>query len=217
MKGSIKKYGKENTVGASERRDKSAGALHSYNQSFLPVGICPQYSGCTEQALSGCAGDYENQIGPGTGGSIRRIFPDGAACRCHHQTLGLPHRRTDGTSALWNGSTAVHSGGLAAVLRFLPVLALRHRLRTDLPGNSRQSVCHGTGRTGCRRTAYQPGAILQRTGLDLRAAGRRLLPLCRGQRKQYQPALCPYRYSGTAGGTGLLTHQTAGNQPTGNK
>ena len=115
----------------------------------------------------------------------------------------------------WGYRTGVLTGlllyGIGALL-FIP-----GGLRTDLPGNSRQSVCHGTGRTGRSRTAYQPGTGFQRAGMDLRPAGRRIFSLCRKRKKQYQSALCHHRCSGTAGSSGFLTHQTAGNKSTDRK
>ena len=77
----------------------------------------------------------------------------------------------------WFIPATSHRGVLGASC----VRRLRDRQRADVPGDDRQSVHHGAGRSAVRGHAHQPGAVLQRHRLDLRTHRRRHVLLLQGR------------------------------------
>ena len=68
---------------------------------------------------------------------------------------------------LLNRLVVVHSRTIYSFVQYVPVLVIRHRMRTNLPGNGRQSVCDGVGSTGngCQPTEFR--SVIQRAGMYL--------------------------------------------------
>ena len=73
-------------------------------------------------------------------------------------------------------------------VRRVPGGRLRHRHRAHVSRDHRQSVHHRAGRSALRRHPHQPGAIVQRRRLDLRADRRRHVLLRRRTRPGTAPA-----------------------------
>ena len=103
-----------------------------------------QYSGCAEQTFSRYTGDYPHALGliqaVVYGGYFIMALPaDGLSA------ASATARGADGPGAVWHRGVAVHSGRTDSSRLSFSAGAVRHRLRTDLPGNGFEPVCHGAG------------------------------------------------------------------------
>lgn len=138
----------------------------------LFMGLRPQHTRCAEQIFPGSTAPEQNRIGFHPSRGLRRLFPHGAAGRRLHSPLRLPRRCAARPHPLRHRRAALHSRRADHDLPLLPRLPLHHRVRTHLPRNLSQPLCHGARRPRTQRTAHQFLAILQRFGLDYRPGDR---------------------------------------------
>ena len=123
-------YEKQYSTGRD--REEFSGAVHPDSEPFLSVGVRSQYSGCAEQAFSGCTGHLQGEKRTGAGDCLWRIFSDGASGRQYHQALGIQGGDCAGAGAVRNRGPDVHSWRKNDVISILPAVPFCHRMRPHL-------------------------------------------------------------------------------------
>ena len=96
----------------------------------------------------------ENTFGTDTSRCLWRLFLNGNACRRNYPALRIPDWSYYRTDIVRNRCLTIYSRRANHVFPFFPIFSIRNRMRTDLSGNCRQSLCYRTWRKRIGRTAH---------------------------------------------------------------
>ena len=124
---------------------------------FFLWGLRSCHSGCTQQALPECSAHQYYSFRPYSGYHLSGLFPDGNTCWLFYQPLWLSPWRGLWSAPLWCGRLALYPGCCGGQFLSIPALPFHYRVRSGVPGNSRQSLCY---RTGCQGNSYQPTELI---------------------------------------------------------
>lgn len=157
-----------------------------YCHSFLSLpysfmGICPQHTRRAKQALSRNHGRKQNRIGFCASRGLRRLLPYGHTSWNDNQAIRLSSRCYNWPASVRSWCFAVYTRWQVAVIPVLPIFALCHWLRTDMPRDRSQSLRNSTWQQGWSRTPHQPCPIIQWSWMDCWPTCRRIASILRQQ------------------------------------